>query len=141
MSCEPWPFERVEELKRMVADGALGPSAIGRILGVSRGAVSMKVKRLDLVWQRAATGGAPRKKSERSEADFATAATIELEPIARGDGSPVTIASVADGECRFPCGDQHGGALQLCGRTAKSGSPYCDEHSRKAFKPQKKNSP
>lgn len=139
MSCEPWPSERVEALKRMVADGVLGPSAIGRALGVSRGAVSMKVKRLDLAWPRATNGAVPCKKTEPSWIDIAPAAVIE--PIAREDGSLVTIGNVGDRECRYPCGDQHGGELRLCGRDVKPGSPYCHGHSRKAIRRQKKSAP
>jgi Uncharacterized protein conserved in bacteria len=135
MSCEPWPSERVEALKRMVADGVLGPSAIGRLLGVSRGAVSMKVKRLDLVWPRTTNGAAPRKKAEPSRIDVAPTAAVE--PIAREDGSLVTIVNVGECECRFPCGDQQGAELRLCGRKVKPGSPYCEAHCRKAFKPRK----
>lgn len=139
MSCEPWPSERVEALKRMVADGVLGPSDIGRLFGVSRGAVSMKVKRLNLVWPRAVTGSTPRKRTEPSTVDFESAAVIEA--IAREDGSLVTIGNVGDRECRFPCGDQHGGELRLCGREVRPGSPYCDGHSRKAIRRQKKSAP
>ena len=61
-----------------------------------------------------------------------------LPPVTREDGSPVTLLSVADGECRFPCGEGIGGALVLCGRPVKAGAVYCDGHRRIAFvRPQK----
>lgn len=128
-----WHNGQVAALRRMVGCN-MSLSQIGSALGLSRGAVSGKLSRLGLT---SPDRGTRLPKVMRQPKPLPRAAkppaTPAITPALRGDGAPVTLLSVADGECRFPTGGGHGGGLVLCGHKAKPGASYCECHQAIAF--------
>ncbi|MGH6889575.1 MAG: GcrA family cell cycle regulator [Rhizomicrobium sp.] len=134
-----WTDERIEQLKSLWIEG-LSASRIAKVMGgISRNAVIGKVHRLGLA------GRACAPRSERIRVAVAhkhqrvhvpPPPIVEEDPIVLEDGSFATVLTISDRMCRWPIGDPSDNEFHFCGRNPKSGSPYCEAHSRKAYQPQ-----
>lgn len=63
------------------------------------------------------------------------APVVEEDPVTLSDGSHATVLTINDRMCRWPIGDPSADEFHFCGRSPKSGSPYCEAHARKAYQP------
>jgi GcrA cell cycle regulator len=64
------------------------------------------------------------------------APVVEEDPLQLDDGNFATVLTISDRMCRWPIGDPAATEFHFCGRSPKSGSPYCEAHARKAYQPQ-----
>jgi GcrA cell cycle regulator len=155
-----WNDERVEQLKKLWAEGLSASQIAGRLGGVTRNAVIGKVHRLGLSG-RATTS---RMKSHRPRPRAAAAAAAKRmaknrfatigNPAVRGlfqaehepYVSPVeeleiplaerkTIQTLTECHCRWPIGDPQLPDFHFCGKSKVAGLPYCEFHARRAFQP------
>lgn len=148
-----WTEERVELLKKLYAEGLSAGAIAAELGGITRNAVIGKVHRLGLSGRADATerkrqGGrvqaaklASRRvitartvKSRRQERAVATRvadAPTELPPI----GQRQSIATVREGQCKFPFGDPREADFSLCGGRALLGLSWCGYHARVVFQP------
>ena len=154
-----WTDDRVEQLKKLWAEGLSASQIAGRIGGVSRNAVIGKVHRLGLSG-RATTS---RMKSHRSRPRAALAAKRGLRPrmgmignplvrsLYQPDGEPYippaveelviplnerrTIQTLTECSCRWPIGDPQTPEFHFCNQNKVPGLPYCEFHARRAFQP------
>lgn len=155
-----WNDERVEQLKKLWAEGLSASQIAGRLGGVTRNAVIGKVHRLGLSG-RATTS---RMKSHRPRPRAAAAAAAKRmaktrfgqvgNPAVRGlfhpDAEPFvpaieelvipmaerkSIQTLAECHCRWPIGDPQMADFHFCGKTKVTGLPYCEFHARRAFQP------
>jgi GcrA cell cycle regulator len=135
-----WSDVRVEQLKTLWTEG-LSASQIARALGgVTRNAVIGKVHRLGLA------GRASPSRAERPRVSVPKAPSmrthvppppvVEEDPLQLADGNFATVLTISDRMCRWPIGDPAATEFHFCGRSPKSGSPYCEAHARKAYQPQ-----
>ena len=135
-----WSDDRVEQLKTLWTEG-LSASQIARALGgVTRNAVIGKVHRLGLAG-RASPSRAERPRvslpnSPSMRAHVPAIPVVEEDPLTLEDGSHATVLTISDRMCRWPIGDPAAQEFHFCGRSPKSGSPYCEAHARKAYQPQ-----
>jgi GcrA cell cycle regulator len=135
-----WSDDRVEQLKTLWTEG-LSASQIARALGgVTRNAVIGKVHRLGLAG-RASPSRAERPrvsvpKTHSPRAHVVPAPVVEEDPLTLADGNFATVLTISDRMCRWPIGDPAANEFHFCGRSPKSGSPYCEAHARKAYQPQ-----
>lgn len=137
-----WTEEHVEQLKDYWTEG-LSCSQISRAFGhiVSRNSVIGKVSRLGLSSRSTTMRMTRTRRVEappRPKVEIVTVAApvAEEDPVVLEDGSHVTIMTVTDRMCRWPIGDPAAYDFHFCGRSPKSGSPYCEAHARKAYQPQ-----
>jgi GcrA cell cycle regulator len=65
---------------------------------------------------------------------------VEEDPLPLADGNFATVLTISDRMCRWPIGDPSASEFHFCGRSPKSGSPYCEAHARKAYQPQQSRS-
>ena len=146
-----WTDERVATLKKLWTDG-LSASQIAKQLGsVTRNAVIGKVHRLGLAGRatpsrpakrivranrpRLAVGAPSRPRTIPSLTPLAEAPP-PLEPMALADGSVASVLTVTDRMCKWPIGDPSDTTFAFCGRESCDG-PYCSEHARLGFQPQR----
>lgn len=134
----PWPDERVEELKTLHAEG-LSFGQIARTLGgVSRNACIGKARRLGLVARVGNVGAATRKANGARTRPAKSLALpppppSEPEPLMLEDGSVVTMANVGFIQCRWPrWSDTEHESFRVCGHVKELGSPYCLYHRHRA---------
>jgi GcrA cell cycle regulator len=146
-----WTEERVSTLRKLWVDGLSASQIAKQLGGVTRNAVIGKVHRLGLAGratpsrpakrmvrprtQRLQTGGPSRPRTIPSLAPYAEAPP-PLEPMAQPDGSVASVLTVTDRMCKWPIGDPADQTFAFCGREASEG-PYCAEHARVGFQPQK----
>ncbi len=133
-----WTDERVEELKKLWAEG-LSASQIARQLGgVTRNAVIGKVHRLGL------SGRGSPSRSDRPKRitmpkpqakPVMTKPVVVEEPVVLANGDYATVMTVTDSMCKWPIGDPTQPDFRFCGRPSKQGEPYCEGHARMAFQP------
>jgi GcrA cell cycle regulator len=153
-----WTDDRVEQLKKLWAEGLSASQIAGRIGGVSRNAVIGKVHRLGLSG-RATTS---RMKSHRSRPRSAITAKRALRTRIGVVGNPAlralyqpesepyvqpfeeldiplnerrTIQTLTECSCRWPIGDPQTPEFHFCNRNKVPGLPYCEFHARRAFQP------
>lgn len=154
-----WTDERVEQLKKLWAEGLSASQIAGRLGGVTRNAVIGKVHRLGLSG-RATTS---RMKSHRARPRTAgTAAKRPLKPRFGTIGNPLvralyqqdavayvpvaeeieipvaerkTLQMLTESSCRWPIGDPQSPDFHFCNRNKVPGLPYCEAHARRAFQP------
>ena len=133
-----WTDERVEQLKKLWAEG-LSASQIARTMGgVTRNAVIGKVHRLGL------SGRAVTTRSERprytSHARPRPSRPALPEPVVIDEPEPApgefsTVLSLNDRICKWPIGNPGEPGFRFCGHKAVDGTPYCADHARKAYQP------
>ncbi len=148
-----WTDERIEDLRRMWAEGLSASQIAGALGGVSRNAVIGKIHRLGLSGRvktpsraarkspaRAPSAGAPRTVAQPRVMAVGSAAVKIAE---RPEPAPVTVADVVPfsggvsfldlkpGQCRWPIGDPSSDDFRFCG--AKTDGIYCEAHCKVAF--------
>lgn len=111
-----WNDERIEELKRLWAEG-LTTGEIGKQLGVSKNAVVGKAHRLGLKGR-----PSPIKRTGKAPAKAA-----EPEPRVH------SMVDLSHNTCRWPIGDPKEPGFHFCGRPTLPGKPYCAEHAAVAY--------
>ena len=157
-----WTEDRVDVLKKLWAEGHSASQIAKQLGGVTRNAVIGKVHRLGLSGR--ATPSRPVKRPPRLarpkpqmqadgsvRAPVTTTSTEEtrirksdqqailsaLEPAIVADGEAATILTLRDSMCKWPIGDPADPQFAFCGRKSDCG-PYCAEHAKVAFQPQRK---
>ncbi len=157
-----WTEERVSELKKLWAEGHSASQIAKQLGGVTRNAVIGKVHRLGLSGR--ATPSRPVKRPPRlarPKPQVTTARTttttpktndapiqtpvrtpakpaVNVQPKRLGNGDMVTVMTVKDTMCKWPIGDPADPNFGFCGHKTDGSSPYCTEHARMAFQPNKK---
>jgi GcrA cell cycle regulator len=155
-----WTDERVEQLKKLWAEGLSASQIAGRLGGVTRNAVIGKVHRLGLsgrattsrmkshrarprtvaanpakraVKSRFGTVGNPALRalySPEAEAYVPPAEEIDI-PISERK----TLQMLTESSCRWPIGDPQTSDFHFCNHQKVPGLPYCEHHARRAFQP------
>ncbi|MEL6747141.1 MAG: GcrA family cell cycle regulator [Pseudomonadota bacterium] len=154
-----WTPERVEELKKLWADGLSASQIAARLGEVTRNAVIGKVHRLGLsgrMTRSRVKSVRPRKKVMRTKrimkggSKFGTGpGTVEytqfsgqyLDPSAFEVPDELvipinerkTISTLTESCCRWPIGDPQSEEFHFCGKSKTVAGPYCEFHARKAF--------
>lgn len=154
-----WNDERVEQLKKLWADG-LSASQIAAQLGeVTRNAVIGKVHRLGLATRASSNRtnssrlrlrqAQPRRAVQRQrttavgntafrqmlEADLSHNPMNIIEEIEIPLAERKTLQDLTEGMCRWPIGDPQLADFHFCGRNKVTGLPYCEHHARRAYQP------
>jgi GcrA cell cycle regulator len=153
-----WTDERVEQLKKLWADGLSASQIAAQIGGVTRNAVIGKVHRLGLSGRNKTTAPQPqrvRKPARPPSVTFTAPAvegnivrsaeqrfptTLEQEERLPDDivipvSERVTIMELRESMCRWPMGDPTTPEFRFCGQRAIAGLPYCTHHARVAYQP------
>jgi GcrA cell cycle regulator len=155
-----WTDERVEQLKKLWAEGLSASQIAGRLGGVTRNAVIGKVHRLGLSG-RATTS---RMKSHRArprsvstntakravKSRFGTVGNPALRALYHPDAEAYvppaeeleiplaerkTIQMLTETSCRWPIGDPQTPDFHFCNRSKVPGLSYCEHHARRAYQP------
>lgn len=154
-----WNDERVEQLKKLWADG-LSASQIAAQLGeVTRNAVIGKVHRLGLATRASSNRtnssrlrlrqAQPRRAVQRQrvspvgntafrqmlESDLSHGSVPVVEEIEIPLAERKTLQQLTEGMCRWPIGDPQQADFHFCGRNKVTGLPYCEHHARRAYQP------
>lgn len=145
-----WNDERVATLTRLWTEGLSASQIAKQLGGVTRNAVIGKVHRLGLAGR--ATPSRPAKRPRpvarprvvaQNGAPVRVRPTappvltlVNLEPLRAEDGSVTTVLTLNDRVCKWPIGDPSDANFGFCGRGACAG-PYCEDHARAAFQPQR----
>jgi GcrA cell cycle regulator len=143
-----WTAERVELLKSRFATG-LSCREIADDIGVSRNAVIGKLSRLNLTREKsgdarrparkAAAKGARRRSVPRLQYQMLQAMYAELQPAA--DDEPIhnehccSLLELSEERCRWPISSPGAADFCFCGNTPVEGLPYCQGHTRLAYRP------
>ena len=146
-----WNDDRVEQLKRLWAEGLSASQIASRIGGVTRNAVIGKVHRLGLSGR--ATPAKPSRGCDGFEHEEEMTATApppsfsrrEIEalapdpeftaPVMLASGDLATVATLKNNMCKWPIGDPGSEDFCFCGHKPRDGSPYCEYHARLAYQP------
>jgi len=136
-----WTEDRVEELKKLWAEGHSASQIAAKMGGVTRNAVIGKVHRLGLSGR-----AAPAKpKTVTTEARPTATAAPQRQPLRTvlRDLPPVTdfgttklnVSSIGNNQCKWPIGDPASEDFHFCGQSCTDGKPYCAYHTQLAFQP------
>lgn len=143
-----WTDERVELLKRCLADGLTCRQIAGEI-GVSRNAVIGKLSRLNLARddgrearrptrQDTAKGRRPKTEPRRQ---YQMLKVVYGEPRPAAADEPIhtahccTLLELSEQRCRWPISNPGAEDFRFCGNTPLQGLPYCAGHTRLAYRP------
>jgi GcrA cell cycle regulator len=131
-----WTDDRVDRLEKLHAQG-LSMSQIEHafkddVVTITRSAVIGKLHRLGLIDTTRTARVVPAPIVEAPKPSPAHAGPVAV----LDDGARVTVLTLSDRMCRWPIGDSKESEFHFCGHGRKVGSPYCDEHCRKAYQPQ-----
>ncbi|KQU96459.1 GcrA family cell cycle regulator [Devosia sp. Root105] len=143
-----WPDDAVELLKRRWNDGASGSEIAKEIgQGVTRNAVVAKVHRLKLA-KRKNPSAAPKLRPPKRHGNAGqpqaaailhnlTMRKLPTLPLPLEDGVDVThligLQQLTEHTCKWPHGDQLTPEFGFCGAPSQAGSPYCQNHHRRAY--------
>ena len=146
-----WTDERVEQLKKLWAEGLSASQIAGKMGGVTRNAVIGKVHRLGLSGRATpaspSRGREPIAPSEPTVLTPRTNAAPEVEdkplitspevsqPVVLDTGDKTTVATLSRNMCKWPIGDPAKDDFHFCGQPAEPGKPYCTYHAQVAFQP------
>ncbi|MEM9704858.1 MAG: GcrA family cell cycle regulator [Pseudomonadota bacterium] len=144
-----WDDERVEQLKKLWAEGLSASQIANKMGGVTRNAVIGKVHRLGLSGratpsapQRGRSYGAPEDTYEVEEETSAVEASeppveqpVFSAPVTIIESDRATVASLRRNMCRWPIGDPASDDFHFCGEPTASGKSYCAYHAQLAFQP------
>ena len=153
-----WTDERVENLKKLWADGLSASQIAAELGGITRNAVIGKVHRLGLSGRaKSPSSAAPRPRKVRATSHVframrpamrgntalahAVAYEIELEPEPEPIdniipiGQRCSILELTEEKCHWPIGDPGQPDFFFCGGKAAIGAPYCGYHARVAYQP------
>ncbi len=156
-----WNDDRVEQLKKLWADG-LSASQIAAQLGeVTRNAVIGKVHRLGLATRASSNRtnssrlrlrqAQPRRQVQQRQR-VSHVGNTAFRQMLEADSSPMphtpiveeieipvaerkTLQDLTECMCRWPIGDPQQADFYFCGRNKVNGLPYCEVHARRAFQP------
>jgi GcrA cell cycle regulator len=138
-----WTTERVELLKRQFEEG-LSCREIAASIGVSRNAVIGKLSRLGLTRgpgstePRATTAkpraskSAPRQKYPMLQVVYENGQSVPHGPVA--SARPCTLFELSEERCRWPISTPGAEDFCFCGNMPLDGAPYCEGHSRLAYR-------
>jgi GcrA cell cycle regulator len=152
-----WTDERVDQLRRLWAEG-LSASQIAGVLGnVTRNAVIGKVHRLGLAGRTKVPGQSNVTRPRRTVRENHTAQRVlhtgQRNPVnlpARTNGvaneraatdlvapKPLMLAltQLSESTCKWPIGDPATDEFHFCGNGAQHSGPYCAYHARLAYQP------
>ncbi len=149
-----WTDERVELLKKLLADGLSASQIAAELGGITRNAVIGKVHRLGLSGRaKSQSSSAPRARKPRSHMlrvsrpttrgntalAYAYEAEPELEPEFVDEVIPVeqrrSLLQLTEDTCRWPVGDPSNSDFFFCGGKPVTSLPYCAHHCRVAYQP------
>jgi len=142
-----WNDDRVEQLKRLWAEGLSASQIASRIGGVTRNAVIGKVHRLGLSGRAAPAkplrGCEPERRDEPAAAPAFSRREIEaivadpefVAPAVLASGDLATVATLKGNMCKWPIGDPAKDDFHFCGQASPAGKPYCQYHAAMAFQP------
>ena len=144
-----WTDERVEELKKLWAEGHSASQIAARMGGVTRNAVIGKVHRLGLSGR--AAPAKPKAVATESRATSVSTASVstasssprtpvrgvlrDLPPVEDIGLGKATVSSIGNGQCKWPIGDPASDDFHFCGQSTTGGKPYCAYHTQLAFQP------
>jgi GcrA cell cycle regulator len=141
MTASAWTDDRVARLKTLWHEGRTAAQIAAELQnGVTRSAVLGKVHRLGL------SVGRPERPVARKAADRPPQTQARTTRRADGDGRApgeayavadlpsggLTILSVGQGQCRWPCGDPRRG-VSFCGRPVARGA-FCAAHAEVGYR-------
>ena len=156
-----WTDERIEELRKLWADGLSASQIANTLGGVSRNAVIGKIHRLGLSGRvkaaraptRRATATpppapAPRVKPAPQPRVMAVGSTV-VKVVEREQYQPapepvvsaaivslhegITLTDLKPCSCRWPVGDPSTDDFRYCGAQTSPGDTYCAAHAEVAF--------
>jgi GcrA cell cycle regulator len=154
-----WTDERVEQLKKLWAEGLSASQIASRLGEVTRNAVIGKVHRLGLSGRattsrvkamrprksvarvkrqrvaRYAAGGTARDAFGGAPYDFTDAHLPQVEELVIPPEERAYIQTLKEHSCRWPIGDPQHEEFHFCGKNKLPGLPYCEFHARRAFQP------
>lgn len=156
MFCFEWTEERVEELKKLYAEGYSASQIAHMMGGLSRNAIIGKAHRLKLESPRkkkqSSVPRAPRDpkapraprepkrhiptdryivfRTGRTDAVLPSLHCVEVEPL------NISLEQLErnDGRCRWPYDGKDGPTI-YCGHPSLEGKPYCGPHCAKSYLP------
>ncbi|NJO53638.1 MAG: GcrA cell cycle regulator [Bacteroidales bacterium] len=161
MTTMSWNDERIEQLKKLWAEGLSASQIAAELGGITRNAVIGKVHRLGLSGRaKTASAATPRSRKQRTpaaaprqngfvrgnvvlaprvapeeapevESELATEPVENVVPI----GQRCSILELTEATCRWPLGEPGRSDFSYCGGRAISGLPYCAFHARIAYQP------
>lgn len=155
-----WTDERVEQLRKLWADGLSASQIAQELGGVTRNAVIGKVHRLGLSGRAKSTShtAAARPKrvartafqpktarpTQRTLTNAALVVSAEPEAPAPQPARDPLVAPVPlrleltelnERTCKWPIGDPTEEDFHFCGHGSKEGGPYCAYHAKLAYQP------
>ena len=153
-----WDDARIDQLKKLWAEGLSASQIAAELGGVTRNAVIGKVHRLGLSGRAKAkpvSAARTRVKTVVKQAvrtatvsvrgNLAVVEMVEIEqdvaPKPRENvvipmSKRISIMELREGVCRWPIGDPLHADFAYCGADCVVGKTYCEAHARIAFQPQ-----
>jgi GcrA cell cycle regulator len=147
-----WTVERVTALSKLWRDGLTATQIAKQLGGVSRCAVSGKVRRLRLLRREmpssptATTGQSKRKVQLVRDPGLRPARRLVQSKPAYAPPQPTTqtryvfevpatatIHTLSQHGCKWPIGEPDRQDFGFCGRRSEDVSPYCVNHARMAY--------
>lgn len=149
-----WTDERVEQLKKLWADGLSASQIAQELGGITRNAVIGKVHRLGLSGRaktsslgassrQKRTPRAPSKPARAAQRPLlATQVKLASEPadhpfaddaIAAPEALRLELTQLTERTCKWPIGDPALEDFHFCGHPSQEGRPYCGFHGRIAY--------
>lgn len=134
-SGSPWTAAKIDELTDMVNEGRLSFGQIGNAMGMSRGAVIGKARRLGIY-----KSSPPRKARQRMSAasKHYQASQREARPNPRPYRSKPDIEPLGTNEwpesgfCKWPHGHPKEANFKFCARPIEGSPVYCAHHVARA---------
>jgi len=160
-----WTDERIEQLKKLWADGLSASQIANQIGGVSRNAVIGKVHRLKLSSRgrtpttpsrpkkpakTAITGRVPLRPAPTRGPIAVGATALAIDPFAEAAVQPIVrpaveviappsrqlkLIELTERTCKWPIGDPLHEEFHFCGNDTAETGPYCGYHARVAYQP------
>lgn len=141
-----WNDERVEQLKKLWAEGLSASQIASKMGGVTRNAVIGKVHRLGLSGRAAPAKPQRGRSFDHADDEFDT---LRREPVMRpvipepeftapvvlDTGDRTTVSTLKNNMCKWPIGDPARDDFHFCGQGAPTGKSYCAYHAHLAFQP------
>lgn len=137
-----WSEERTSTLKKLWLEGLTASKIAKQLGGVTRSAVCGKVSRLGITRPPQPRSRPVRPVRSPATASFASRRVREVEPdlpttpyvdLPEEAGS-ATLETLGAHMCKWPIGDPHSEEFTFCGRRSVLKGPYCDQHTRGAYR-------
>jgi GcrA cell cycle regulator len=143
-----WTEERVALLQKLWGQGYSASQIANQLQGVTRNAVIGKIHRLghrpDAAVDRPRPALLPARGRRRPAAADGRRATAPAPPdwtarplsraAVQDEPGLATVATLKAHMCRWPIGDPDEAGFSFCGRSVEGQRPYCQGHSRLAYK-------